>query len=189
MTPTSAHIDALRPAGRGMADRIETPRLTLRPLGAQDEAATVAFYQSDRAQYTGGNPVRFQAWKNFAAMLGHWHTRGYGLWAVTERGNDAILGMVGPYFPETWPETELGWVMFEGSEGKGYAHEAAVAARRHAYDVLGWTSIVSYISEGNARSIALAERLGCKIDPTAELPPHANGKGLVYRHPAREASQ
>ena len=52
-----------------------------------------------------------------------------------------LVGIVGP-----WPrlglsrELELGWDLFEGATGKGYATEAARAARRYAYDVLGWTT-------------------------------------------------
>ncbi len=141
------------------------------------------FFMSERAQYTGGHTNELQAWKSFSAHLGHWHVRGYGLWAVTERPSDDIIGMVGPFYPASWPETELGWIMFDGAEGKGFASEALKAARAHAYDVLGWTSIVSYINDANRRSIALAERVGCRLDPAAKLPPHANGKGLVYRHP------
>ena len=41
---------------------------------------------------------------------------------------------------------------------------------------------VSYIDPGNARSIALAERLGARPDPDA---PRADPDDLVYRHTAR----
>ncbi|MEZ5769680.1 MAG: GNAT family N-acetyltransferase [Paracoccaceae bacterium] len=49
---------------------------------------------------------------------------------------------------------EIGWAMFEGSEGKGYAHEAALAIRAHAYDTLGWGPLTSVIVPGNTRSEA-----------------------------------
>ncbi|MEL6167510.1 MAG: GNAT family N-acetyltransferase [Pseudomonadota bacterium] len=166
---------------------IETERLTLRPPGPQDEAAIVTYYMSERARFTGGNVPKFQAWKNFAAMLGHWQVRGFGLWAVTAKNSDTALGLVGPFFPETWPEHELGWLVFEDAEGRGIAHEAAVAARTHAYSVLGWTTAVSYIRDGNDRSVALAQRLGCQRDSGAPLPPHADqANDHVYRHPAPE---
>ncbi len=169
-----------------ISQTLETPRLRLRPLAARDEAACIRFFMSERAQYTGGHTNEIQAWKSFTSHLGHWQARGFGLWAVTEKPDDAIIGMVGPYFPASWPETELGWLIFDGHEGKGFAHEAALAARRHAYDALGWTSMVSYISELNTRSVRLAERLGCTRDATAKRPPHAGGNGFVYRHPLPE---
>ena len=67
------------------------------------------------------------------------------------------------------------------AEGKGYAFEAAQAARAHAFDVLGWETAVSYIDPGNARSIELAERLGAVRDP--EAAPFHEGD-LVFRHSA-----
>jgi RimJ/RimL family protein N-acetyltransferase len=95
--------------------------------------------------------------------------------------------MAGPWYPADWSEPELGWTLWSAAhEGKGYAHEAAVAARAHAYSVLGWTTAVSYIDPDNARSIALAERLGATLDPDAA---HHNPADLVYRHPAPEALQ
>ena len=70
----------------------------------------------------------------------------------------APLGLVGLWFPEGWHEPEIGWILFEGAEGRGIAREAAEAARAHAYGTLGWTTAVSVIHPGNARSIALADR-------------------------------
>ena len=78
-------------------------------------------------------------------------------------------------------ETEIGWMMFETSiEGKGIATEAADAAIKHAFDVLGWQTAVSYIGHTNARSIKLAEKLGAKLDGAAKGP---TPETLVYRHP------
>ncbi|MEJ6393662.1 GNAT family N-acetyltransferase [Gymnodinialimonas sp. 2305UL16-5] len=164
-----------------MTQILTTEHLTLRRPGPQDAAATTAFYMSERARMAGGNLQRPAAWRYFAAMLGHWDIRGYGLWAVTRTGEDTILGLVGPYFPDGWPETEIGWLIFDGSEGKGIAYEAAKATITDARTRLGWHSIVSYIHRDNARSISLAERLGCTRDPNAT---HPNADALVYRHPS-----
>lgn len=163
---------------------LETERLILRGPAARDEAAAVEFYASDRAKFVGGPFSRKEAFYAFTSEIGHWATRGFGMWAVTERGDDACLGLVGCWYPEEWPEHELGWVLWEQAEGKGLAHEAAVAARRYAYDELGWTTAVSYIDRPNYRSIALAERLGCARDRGAATPP--GDDCLVYRHPGPE---
>ncbi len=53
--------------------------------------------------------------------------------------------------------------------------------RRHAYEDLGWETAVSYIDPANARSIALAERLGCTRDDAAD---RVHPDDLVYRHPS-----
>ena len=72
-------------------------------------------------------------------------------------------------------------MMFDPAiEGTGIASEAAAAAVKHAYDVLGWETAVSYIAHTNARSIRLAEKLGAKLDVAATGP---TPDTLVYRHP------
>ncbi|WP_090219037.1 GNAT family N-acetyltransferase [Epibacterium ulvae] len=162
---------------------ITTDRLVLRRPAARDLEAAIAFYMSERSQYAGGNVPRFVAWKNFSAVLGHWEMQSFGLWAVTAKGDDSILGLVGPYYPDGWPEHELGWVMFEGSEGRGIAQEAVRAARSHAFETLGWSTAVSYIAPENHRSIKLAERLGAELDPNAAYP-KPDQPCLVYRHPS-----
>ena len=46
---------------------------------------------------------------------------------------------------------------------------------------LGWTTAVSYIDRDNARSIALARRIGCTEDPDAVA---SDPEDFVFRHPA-----
>lgn len=170
------------------APTLTTERLILRRPSPADAGLAADFWQSERAEFVGGDASRFRAWSNFAAMLGHWEILGFGLWAVTEKGDDAILGLVGPYCPDGWPEHELGWLLFEGAEGKGIAYEAALAARDDARARLGWQEIVSYIAPGNERSVKLAERLGGVLDENA-VPPKAGFPTLIYRHPATERAQ
>ena len=74
----------------------------------------------------------------------------------------------------------------EAGQGKGYAAEAARAARAHAFGALGWTTVVSTIDPGNAASVRVAERLGASRDAAAEA---AHGyEILVYRHMNQEAA-
>jgi len=167
---------------------LETPRLTLRAPRIDDYPAWEAFYRSDRARFVGGPGDLAAAWRAFAHMVGMWALRGAGPFVFADRATDAAIGNAGPWFPMDWPEPELGWLVWsEEAEGRGYASEAAEAARAFAYETLGWSAAVSYIDPDNARSIALAERLGCVVDANAPLPDHAGQPPLVYRHPAPEA--
>ncbi len=163
------------------ATTISTNRLVLRRPNSGDVPALTDFYVSKRSQYAGGFVPRAKAWSNAVAMLGHWQVHNYGLWAVTTKGDDTALGLVGPYYPDGRPEKEIGWVLFEGAEGRGIAFEAARATLKHAYDVLNWDSIVSYIAPENARSIALAQKLGAKRDIDAAQPDPSK-PCLVFRH-------
>lgn len=169
---------------------LTTDRLILRGPAAQDAEAFVEFFGSDRAIYVGGPKPPRQSWLLFAAEIGHWAIRGYGMWTVTTKDDDRALGLVGMYNPKDWPEQELGWILFPEAEGKGIAYEAALAARRYAYQTMGWQTAVSYIDEPNTRSRTLAEKLGCKRDEQAEPPQpqipseRDDIRCLVYRHPS-----
>jgi RimJ/RimL family protein N-acetyltransferase len=128
-----------------------------------------------------------KAWRGFCHVVGMWALRGFGSFVFAPKAGGAPLGMAGPWHPADWPEREIGWtVRAPEAEGKGFAFEAAQAARGYAYDVLGWQTAVSYIAPGNVHSIRLAERLGARLDPAAAAP-HPEDGTLVYRHPGPEA--
>lgn len=164
---------------------LQTERLTLRGPEAADWPAFRDYFASDRSAYTGGPKDEKQAWTIFAAEFGHWTIHGFGMWTVALKDGTPVgptpIGLVGCWYPAGWPEREIGWLMWDGFEGQGFAAEAAIAARTQCYGPLNWTTAVSYIHRDNARSIALANRLGCIRDAAAI---HPNPDALVYRHPS-----
>jgi RimJ/RimL family protein N-acetyltransferase len=168
---------------------IETEHLILRAPRAHDWEAFCAYALSDRAKYIRPDDYdRALVWRGFGHVVGHWVLRGFGLFIVTFKNSVTPLGMTGPWYPAGWPERELGWAAWSGEvEGKGIIYEAAVAARNHAFNDLGWETAVSYIHPDNTRSIALAKRLGAILDPDAAHP-ESETKCLVYRHPKPEAA-
>lgn len=169
-----------------MTDGLHTANLVLRRPAPQDWTAFRDFMMSDRAAMFGSHRNLGKAFRSFAAELGHWQIFGYGMWAVTRRGDDVIRALIGPWSPPEWPEPEIGWIVLDPeAEGTGLATEAARAALSHAFGVLGWPTVVSYIGTDNARSAALAEKLGAVIDPDAAQPV-PDTPLLVYRHPRPE---
>lgn len=168
---------------------LETKRLVLRAPQASDVEPALAFMVTDRAQYIGGPYTRHTAWRGIGHVIGHWVMRGYGLFIFCDKTTGAPLGITGPYFPEGWTEPELGWsVWAPEAEGKGIAFEAAQTARAYAYDTLGWTTAVSFIDPENARSIALAKRMGATQDTGCAYPDLPGWEGtIVMRHPGPEA--
>ena len=163
---------------------VETQDLILRGYREDDFEAFAAFGASDRAQFVGGPQTRWDSWRAFLAGIGHWHLRGYGMWMVEHRETGGIAGRVGIINQDGWEEPELGWHIYEGFEGRGFAYQACVAARSYAASHFGMNGLVSHIDAANTRSVRLAERLGAAFERDSEL----LGKPCqVWRHPKEKA--
>nr|WP_281496102.1 GNAT family N-acetyltransferase [Marivita sp. S6314] len=121
-----------------------------------------------------------QAWFGFLAGVGHWHWHGFGFFMVVDAKSDQPLGRVGLIKHSNWPDIELAWHLFEGSEGHGFATEAARAVKAWAVDDLGVARLCSYIDCTNSRSQAVAKRLGASTDGTRA--PHES-EAEIWVHP------
>ena len=153
-----------------MIPTLHTERLTLRPPMLSDFEHWAAFFASPRADTERGQHKREDAWQIWASDIANWTLRGYGPFRVESRDTGAYLGEVGIYHADDYPGPEIGWFMIPEAEGKGYAAEAARAVLRWARDEMGWSELVSFIDPNNARSLALAEKLGGRIDASRVAP-------------------
>lgn len=159
-----------------------TQRLVLRRPKPSDADAFMAYTASDRFIRERGEQPESQRWGYFATLLGHWEIREFGRFLVSRRDTGTIIGHLGPLFPAGWPEREIAWHLWsDEAEGQGYAFEGAQAVLGHVFGTLGWTTAVSYIATTNARSQALARRLGAVLDPLAPRLP-MDPTALVFRH-------
>jgi RimJ/RimL family protein N-acetyltransferase len=151
---------------------ILTQRLLLRPPVAADFDAWARFTADpDVMRFIGGVQPRALAWRSFLTMVGAWQIQGFAMFSVIERRTGEWLGRVGPWQPEGWPGTEVGWGLCAKHQGKGYALEAAIASIDWAFDHLGWTDVIHCIDPANRRSQALAIRLGATNSGPGRLPP------------------
>jgi RimJ/RimL family protein N-acetyltransferase len=156
-------------------------RIEIRSRQAMSELTAGAY----RSRFMGGPLNPYEAWMLYAAEIGHWAVRGFGMWMIHDRDTDETYGMAGGWFPAKWPEREIAWIIWPDKAGKGYALEATHAVRRYFYERQGWDGAVSYIDPKNLDSIRLAERLGCTKDREAAT---IDGSDAVYRHPAPAAA-
>ncbi len=149
---------------------LETERLLLRQFRDDDLDAFAAIGADlEVMEFLGPVMSRRDAWRAMAMMLGHWELRGYGSWAVEERATGQLLGRIGLYNPEGWPGLEVGWTLARPAWGRGYATEGARASLDYAFDTLGAEHVISVIDPDNARSIAVAERLGERYERMWDL--------------------
>lgn len=162
---------------------LTTERFVLRRPRQEDFPPLRDDLMSDRAIYVGGPFSEMGAYREFCMDAAGWTLHGYGAFSITDRATGALLGQISLNNRPDFPERELGWTVLPEHEGRGIAHEAAACVRDFAFAELKFGSLVSYIDPRNARSIALAERLGATRD--REAPAHEQCD-LVYRHPRPE---
>jgi len=167
---------------------LETDRLILRPPQVEDFEAWAAFAADPvAAEHLGGPQVRPVAWRGMATVTGAWTLRGFSMFSVIEKATDDWVGRLGPWQPEGWPGTEVGWGIARDHWGKGYATEGATAAIDWAFDQFGWNEVIHTIDPANVNSQAVARRLGSTILRTAEMPPPFAGQVLDVWGQSREA--
>ncbi|HEY5712514.1 MAG TPA: GNAT family N-acetyltransferase [Allosphingosinicella sp.] len=145
---------------------IETERLILRGQKPGDtEALIAAFADDDYARFItsekrGLDPV--EAWRVVSLVAGSWATMGYGQWIAEERATGLPVGRLGPWGPPYWPDFEIGWSIFPGHQGKGFAREGAAAAMVWAHEAMGRDHAIHLIDPANVASERVAIALGAE---------------------------
>jgi len=150
--------------------RLETPRLTLRPLDRGDLDAVADLFGDAEALEHWGPPLdRAGAASWIERNLARYEDVGFGRCAVVLAATGELIGDCGlvPTTVEGVAEVELGWNVTRAQQGRGIATEAAAAWRDHAFDSLGLERIVSMISERNVASRRVAEKLGLGLERPA----------------------
>lgn len=161
------------------APTLTTGRLTLRPMRAEDFPAYAALMASPRARGMGGPYDAAQAWGLFCHDVAGWTLFGHGALMIERRDTGETVGQVGLNGGPLFDEPELGWMLYDGQEGHGYATEAARALRSWAFTHLPYDTIVSDTDADNAASCAVARRLGAAEDNGG---PRKASDRVIFRH-------
>jgi RimJ/RimL family protein N-acetyltransferase len=165
--------------------RLETKRLILRQFREEDVEAYRRMVNDPDTMAAMGDTELISAersWRMIATYLGHWTIRGYGPFAVEERASGELVGRVGPWSPGGWPGIELIWLIDQTRWGRGYAPEAASAARDFALAAIGEAELISLVEPTNTASRRVAEKLGAR--PVRQVE-HDGLTFDVYRHAPR----
>ena len=142
---------------------LETARLILRPTAPEDLDGWAELMADPVAsRYIGGVMARGMTWRAMAAMAGSWTLNGFGMFSVIEKDTGLWVGRLGPWRPEGWPGTEVGWSLHPRAWGRGYAVEAVAATMDWAVDHLGWSEIIHCIDPDNTPSKKVAQRIGSR---------------------------
>jgi ribosomal-protein-alanine N-acetyltransferase len=146
---------------------IETERLMLRTwmIPADVEAATAIFGDPEVMQFIGNGARPADAVRATLECIDEAQERdGFSLWPVIHKEAKQLIGDCGlQYIPGT-RDVEIGWHFRRDAWGHGYATEAARAVLRYAFEELKLRRLHALIHPFNARSIAVANRVGMRFD-------------------------
>jgi RimJ/RimL family protein N-acetyltransferase len=105
----------------------------------------------------------------FGSNMGEWLLQGAGWWAVELRDSGTLVGSIGAFFRETWPEIEIGWNTFQAYRGQKIATEAATEVLRYAFDIRRERRVTALIDASNAASLRVAAHLEMTYEADTEL--------------------
>ena len=145
---------------------LTTKRLILREMTQADLPALAAILRDRETMYAyegAFTQEETQAW--LTRQLARYETDGFGLWAVCLKKTGEMIGQAGvtmqPVEDEQVPE--IGYLFNRAHWHKGYAAEAAIACKRYAFEVLGFSEIYSIIRDTNIASMNVAIRNGMTV--------------------------
>jgi RimJ/RimL family protein N-acetyltransferase len=153
--------------------QIDTERLIMRGWRESDLAPWAAMNADPEVrQYLGPLLTFEQASAQVLNFQDDLDRYGYGFWAVEVRASGDFIGFTGlDTVDEEMPFTgvEVGWRLARSAWGHGYATEAALAALRYAYDIIGLPEIVAVTAATNLRSQAVMRRIGMTSNPMEDF--------------------
>ncbi|WAS95953.1 GNAT family N-acetyltransferase [Nannocystis punicea] len=152
---------------------IVTERLQIRRFRLED-APILAAYRSDP------EVARYQGWTNFDEAGAREFIAGLqggrpgvpGVWyqfALALLSEGTLIGDIGLRVIAGEPTTaDIGYTLMRAQQGRGLAGEAVRAVCEYAFSRLGVRRIQATVDDRNARSLALARRLGMTEEAAVE---------------------
>ena len=145
---------------------LETDRLILREMTQDDYSALAEIIQDNETMYAyegAFSDAETQEWLD--RNLWRYKEDGFGLWAVVLKLSGKMIGQTGITWQYVEGERvpEIGYLFNRAYWHNGYATEAAVACREHAFSKLGFTEIFSIVRSTNIASKDVAIRNGMII--------------------------
>jgi [ribosomal protein S5]-alanine N-acetyltransferase len=146
-----------------MKSILETARLQLRELSLADldfVAAMLSHPEVMRFYPKLYSRDEAQAW--IERQMERYAEHGHGLWLVLERASGQRIGQVGLVMQvvDGIQEPEIGYLIHHPFWRRGFASEAALAARGYAFETKGYSRVISLIRPENEPSQGVARKLG-----------------------------
>jgi RimJ/RimL family protein N-acetyltransferase len=146
-----------------------TERLVVRTFVEADRARLVALAGDPVVmRYIGrpgggwGSRTRDEAEAMFDRLIERGRTNPYSMWAVSEHGDDTLIGWCGMQDLPGSTDIEIGWILAAPYWGRGYATEAAAAVVAYGFERLALPAIVAVAMPENVKSTNVMRRLGMR---------------------------
>jgi ribosomal-protein-alanine N-acetyltransferase len=142
---------------------LQTARLTLRPLEAEDAQVLLRIYQVEGVLQYFPNPAPpplEKVQKFIAGQAKHWAEYGYGNWGILPAGANQIIGWVGLQYVPELDETEVGYLLNRPFWGQGYATEAARASLHFGFEHFDFDHLIALVHPDNLGSRRVLEKCG-----------------------------
>lgn len=150
----------------------ETKRCHIREMTETDVEAIYEIYSGENiTKYMEGlYEDREEELEFMRCYIEHEYTFwGYGTWLIERKTDRKVIGRVGFNMREGFEEPELGFVIGEEYQRRGYAMECCEAALKVGKEEYEFEKVQALIKEGNVASIGLSERLGFQFEQEVEV--------------------
>jgi Acetyltransferases, including N-acetylases of ribosomal proteins len=175
---------------------IVTDRLILRPFRDEDRAANAQIFADPQVRrFALGTLDARAANARIDRAMAEYHKRGFGMLAVEDRRDGALIGMLGltgftdalrAAIPSR-PELQIAWQLARHAWGRGLATEGALAMLDHAFSALEATEVVAVTASINTPSRRVMVKSGMHHAPEDDFlhpdfpPGHSLRAHVLYR--------
>jgi len=156
-----------------LLENAESTRLKFRKVRPSDKEAWMEFCSHPSSfdfltfMKDGDPKIKCEAW--FERVFHRYENRLGGMNALIDKASGALVGQCGllVHTIDDKEELEIGYSIMPRFREKGYATEAAMKCRDHAFENNLSPSIISIIHPGNIKSAAVAVNNGMRIKKQA----------------------
>ena len=153
---------------------LETERLTMRPMSAEDAEFILELYNSPKfIEFIGDRNIktREDAEKYITEKFLLQHEKlGFGNYLIIRKSDGCKVGSVGIFEREGLDVHDIGFSFLPEYEGKGFGFESASELLATAVEEFKLKNISAITTKTNFSSQKLIEKLGLKFQKMVKLP-------------------
>jgi len=150
----------------GDAPTLETDRLVLRPIAAQDADGLhrISNEPGVRRYLWDDGPVEKATIRDLISQsIQMFSEESIGLFGIRRRCSESLIGFCGFVRLAGMDEPELAYELTQRAWGKGLATEASLACLRHAFEDADPGRVIAGADAQNAASLRVIEKLGMRF--------------------------